>query len=361
VIDGSALMRRLVTRILETDPRLEVVGSARTITDALLRIQYYRPHFVTVEAGVEDEKQTAARAALLELGPQLRAVVVRGNLDERCARLMMEAMTNSPGAIIIPPGVSPAGACAGAGFAEDLLKKLWHGFGETDIRASSPRVPAKREWQRVHTRMVEPRSGIISSSSFASGVGTSLPQALVIGSSTGGPAALLSLLSALPATFSMPILIVQHMPPHFTKLLAERLTKACTLDVVEAEDGMEVAGGRAYIAPGDFHMAVLRRGNKVEVQLTKADPENSCRPAVDVLFRSVAEAYQSASIAIVLTGMGQDGLRGVRTLKQRGVPVLVQDRETSVVWGMPGAIAEAGLADFVLPITEMVPAIMRLL
>ncbi len=124
---------------------------------------------------------------------------------------------------------------------------------------------------------------------------------------------------------------------------------------------MEVLPGRGYIAPGGFHMGVTRKLKHVTIQLSEGDLENSCRPAVDFLFRSVAEAYLNASIAVVLTGMGQDGLRGVRALKEKGVPIFVQDRESSVVWGMPGAIAEAGLADDVLPITEIAPKILRLL
>jgi two-component system chemotaxis response regulator CheB len=150
------------------------------------------------------------------------------------------------------------------------------------------------------------------------------------------------------------------MPPHFTRLLAERLSKLCQMPVVEAEQGMIVRPGTMLLAPGDFHMQLVRNANQVEVQLNQEEPVNSCRPAVDVLFESIARTYRGACVAAVLTGMGQDGLRGVRALKDLGSSIVVQDRESSVVWGMPGAIAEAGLADSVLSLDEIVPRLLQL-
>jgi two-component system chemotaxis response regulator CheB len=186
------------------------------------------------------------------------------------------------------------------------------------------------------------------------------PEVLAIGTSTGGPAALSRMLPLLPPDFPLPVVIVQHMPPHFTRLLAERLSKLCQMPVVEAEQGMIVRPGTMLLAPGDFHMQLVRNANQVEVQLNQEEPVNSCRPAVDVLFESIARTYRGACVAAVLTGMGQDGLRGVRALKDLGSSIVVQDRESSVVWGMPGAIAEAGLADSVLSLDEIVPRLLQL-
>jgi two-component system, chemotaxis family, protein-glutamate methylesterase/glutaminase len=185
------------------------------------------------------------------------------------------------------------------------------------------------------------------------------PKVLAIGVSTGGPAALAGLLAACPRDFPLPIVIVQHLPAFFTRLLAERLSLHGGLPVLEAKAGMTVRRGKALLAPGDFHLRLVRRGTEVEVALTQDPPEHSCRPAVDVLFRSLAETYGGAVIAVVLTGMGQDGLLGARLLKSLGASVLVQDRKTSVVWGMPGAIAEAQLADEVLPLDQILPAVLR--
>jgi two-component system chemotaxis response regulator CheB len=184
-------------------------------------------------------------------------------------------------------------------------------------------------------------------------------EVVAIGVSTGGPNALADLFSSLPANFAKPILIVQHMPAIFTRLLAERLKSRTGFDVVEATDGMLVAPGRAIIAAGDYHMRLERQGTQVRVRLDQGAPENSCRPAVDVLFRSVERVYGGTAIAVILTGMGQDGLRGAEQLKRSGAMILAQDNKSSVVWGMPGAIAEAGLADAVLDLHAIVPAILR--
>jgi two-component system, chemotaxis family, protein-glutamate methylesterase/glutaminase len=162
-----------------------------------------------------------------------------------------------------------------------------------------------------------------------------------------------------PASFPLPILIVQHMPPLFTRLLADRLQKQTPLKVLEGREGDIVQGGTIYVAPGDYHMRVRRQGDQVVIALDQAPPENSCRPAVDVLFRSVQEVYGGRVVSVVLTGMGQDGLRGVEGLKGAGAPVIVQDEASSVVWGMPGAVARANLADAIVGLDEIVPEILR--
>ncbi len=355
VVDGSPLMRRLLTRILDADPRLEVVGAARSVADALARFEFFRPDLVLLDPDARSKEQPAALEALGGLDGHIRRVT-RTAIDERCARLTMEALQDPATALAEPADSSSSNSCKGENFAADLLKQVWHATHQSGARPTvnsgqtaldSVPVSAPRHHTISHSRYPSPRA--------------SYPQALVIGSSTGGPAALGIMLSALPSDFALPVLIVQHMPPSFTKMLADRLTKTCCMPFVEAEDGMEVLAGRGYIAPGGFHMGVTRKLKQVTIQLSEGDAENSCRPAVDFLFRSVAEAYLNASIAVVLTGMGQDGLRGVRALKEKGVPVFVQDRESSVVWGMPGAVAEAGLADYILPITEIAPKILRLL
>ncbi len=181
---------------------------------------------------------------------------------------------------------------------------------------------------------------------------------VAIGSSTGGPAALGQLIPALPADFPSPIVVVQHMPPVFTGLLAERLSEQTSLEVREAKDGDDLKPGLILIAPGDHHLVVTRRGKSVE--LDRGPPENSCRPAVDVLFRSVAEQLGKRALGVVLTGMGKDGLLGAESMRKKGATILVQDEESSVVWGMPGFVAKAGLADSVLSISGLRDEISRL-
>jgi two-component system chemotaxis response regulator CheB len=185
------------------------------------------------------------------------------------------------------------------------------------------------------------------------------PAIVAIGASTGGPNALALLLPALPASFPVPIVIVQHMPPLFTRLLADRLAGKSAIGVSEAVPGELLQPGRAYIAPGDWHLIVERTASGVRVGTHQGPPENSCRPAVDVLFRSCMAAYHAQVLGVVLTGMGHDGLRGSEAIYEAGGQILAQDAGTSVVWGMPGFVAQAGIADQVLPLTEVGGEIVR--
>jgi two-component system, chemotaxis family, protein-glutamate methylesterase/glutaminase len=188
---------------------------------------------------------------------------------------------------------------------------------------------------------------------------TSRVDLVAIGASTGGPNALADVFAALPADFPVPIVVVQHMPPKFTQMLAERLTKNSKIPTVEARSGLGLEPGKAWIAPGDHHLVVAREGVGVRTRVHQEPPENSCRPAVDPLLRSVANLYGPNSLAVILTGMGQDGLRGSEAIRAAGGQVLVQDEATSVVWGMPGYVARAGLADKVLPLNLLAGEILR--
>jgi two-component system chemotaxis response regulator CheB len=182
---------------------------------------------------------------------------------------------------------------------------------------------------------------------------------VAVGVSTGGPNALAEFLPALPGDFPVPVVIVQHMPPVFTKLLAERLEARANIKVEEGAPGQAVKAGHAFIAPGNYHMIVRREEGSVRIQTNQEPPENSCRPAVDVLFRSVAGTYGAGALGVVMTGMGQDGLRGSERIREAGGQVFVQDEGTSVVWGMPGFVANAGLADRVLPLQQLGSEIVR--
>ncbi|MFB9324142.1 CheB methylesterase domain-containing protein, partial [Cryptosporangium minutisporangium] len=173
---------------------------------------------------------------------------------------------------------------------------------------------------------------------------------IAIGCSTGGPDALAKVVHGFPKDLPVPVVVVQHMPPIFTKMFADRLDRASAVKVVEATADTSLTAGTVYIAPGDKHLEVIRRGTSVVTKLHEGPPENSCRPAVDPLFRSVASVYGAHALTVVLTGMGQDGKKGCEVLARVGSEIVVQDEETSVVWGMPGAVAAAGLADAVVPL-----------
>ena len=182
---------------------------------------------------------------------------------------------------------------------------------------------------------------------------------LASGVSTGGPNALAAIIPLLPADLPVPVVIVQHMPPMFTRLLSERLDQQSKLTVREAQGGEPLVPGTVYIAQGDYHLTVERRGTRVYTALNQNPQENSCRPAVDVLFRSVAEVYKSSAFGVILTGMGQDGLRGSEDIRREGGIVFAQDEESSVVWGMPGFVARAGLAERIVPLGSMATEIAR--
>ncbi|MEM9691580.1 MAG: CheB methylesterase domain-containing protein, partial [Myxococcota bacterium] len=176
------------------------------------------------------------------------------------------------------------------------------------------------------------------------------PQILAIGSSTGGPNALAQVIRDLGDDWPLPVVVTQHMPPKFTAMLAQRLDKLTALEVKEAEDGDALQPGRVLVAKGDYHLTFVNEGSAIYARLSKTAPEHSCRPAVDVMLRSLMSIYGNRILAVILTGMGQDGCASSAALYQRGGRVIVQDAETSVVWGMPGAVAAAGIADQVLPV-----------
>jgi two-component system chemotaxis response regulator CheB len=185
------------------------------------------------------------------------------------------------------------------------------------------------------------------------------PTAVVIGTSTGGPNALVEVLAHLPASFPVPILVVQHMPATFTRLLAQRINSKCALEVVESSDGGIVTPGRVIIARGGVHLVVAREGGHVVTRDSSAAPENSCRPAVDVLFRSAAALWGSGLLAVVMTGMGHDGLVGAQEVCQRGGAVITQDEASSVVWSMPGSVATTGLSSESVPLSQIASVLGR--
>jgi two-component system, chemotaxis family, protein-glutamate methylesterase/glutaminase len=269
---------------------------------------------------------------------QLR-VIMFSTLTERGAAVTMEALTL--GADDYVTKASGEGSLDGSmtRLREELvpkIKQFFHLPRQSGSRTEPAHAPAASLLQRVR------------------------PKVVVIGVSTGGPTALGAILPELPAGFPLPVLVVQHMPPLFTRLLAERLHSTCRLPVEEAKQGAPVEAGKILIAPGDFHLKVASSGGRALVCLDQSPPLNSCRPAVDALFASIGEVYGGAAIAVILTGMGQDGLRGVEILKAQGATVLAQDEASSVVWGMPGAVVNAGLADRVLALDQVVPEILRM-
>lgn len=343
VVDDSVVIRRLVAHALEQDATIDVVGAAANGVIALERIPQLKPDVLTLDVEMPEMDGLEVLRRVRRDHPHLR-VIMFSTLTERGAEVTLEAL--SLGADDYVTKASNAGSLDRSlvRLQEELIPKIKQFFFMP--RAAHPIAPP----QPLPAIPAPPKQRAAAVR----------PKTLLIGVSTGGPQALARILPQLPAGFPLPVLVVQHMPPLFTRLLADRLDSTCQLAVKEAGNGELVTPGKVLLAPGDFHMKVAANGNGAQVCLDQSPPLNFCRPAVDALFTSSSDVYGGAAIVAILTGMGQDGLRGAQILRAKGATVLAQDEASSVVWGMPGAIVQAGAADFVLPLDRIVPEILRL-
>jgi two-component system chemotaxis response regulator CheB len=347
IVDDSAVMRSLLRSVLLSDPGLEVAGTAADGASALECLRLGRPDLIVldVEMPVMDGLVTLRE---LRARNHTMPVIMCSSLTQRGARVTIEALASGASDYVAKPSGQAGRESATRALAQELIPKIRALTGHLQARPAVAAVP------RTMLPMAPAPTPAPQS--------PAKPLVLAIGVSTGGPAALDVLLPELPAGFSLPVLIVQHMPEVFTRLLAERLSRRCGLRVSEAAEGMPATAGSIYIARGNWHMEALpatRPGAPATIHLTQDPPENHCRPAVDTLFRSTARVYGSGVLAVVLTGMGYDGLAGSRIIREQGGSVLAQDQATSTVWGMPGAVAQAGLAYKVLPLAAIAPEILR--
>ncbi len=415
MVDDSLVIRRAITNLLTEDPDIEVIGHAANGVIALTKIAELHPDVVTldVEMPIMDGLETLRH--LKKNGSNL-PIIMCSTLTERGAMATLDALALGASCYVTKPHTSGSINESLDTLRRDLLPKVkaLGGHHRTFHKKAAPseaqpstkalpasiapkaapsstvpltmpvgrpasKAPAPGALQaqapKQKTIAAEERSSHSPAIRLQENVGRPIPASayvppprtgpparvdmVVIGVSTGGPNALATVLPALPKGLAVPILIVQHMPPVFTKLVAERLNAQCALEVCEATDGQPVTNGHIYIAPGDFHLHVERKGEKSFIRLSQSPPENFCRPAADVLFRSAVETYGSGILAVVLTGMGSDGMLGSEAIRKAGGQVIVQDAETSVVWGMPGSVADRGLADAILPIRDIAHDIVR--
>lgn len=353
IVDDSTVMRSLLRSVVCSDAGLEVAGTAADGESALRIIETVRPDLILLDVempvmdGLLTLKQLRARGNRMP-------VIMCSSLTQRGAKVTIEALAGGASDYVTKPAGQSSRDEAMHTLAQDLIPK---------IHALTRPVPMSQQPQPIFPGAPRVPSALPFAPQQKHHPVSSSPAVLAIGVSTGGPAALDILLPALPANFPLPVLIVQHMPELFTKLFAERLDGRCPLRVREAVEGAPVGPGTIYIARGNWHMEVLaasRAGLPYTLHLNQGPLENHCRPAVDTLFRSVASIYGSGVLAVVLTGMGSDGLSGCRTIREQGGTVLAQDRATSTVWGMPGVVANAGLAHSVLPLNDIAPEILRI-
>src|SRR5262249_51671228 len=340
IVDDSAVIRRVVTGELSTDPQIEVVGTAANGAIALAKMTQVNPDLVIldIEMPEMDGLETLRR---LRAGFPRIPVIMFSALTEPGAPATLDALTLAP----IDYFTKPGGASGLDESRRVIREELAPAIKEICKRpATTAGVPAVTRPAATDRPPRQPPGRV---------------DVVAFGVSTGGPNALAEGFRSLPIDLPVPILIAQHMPPTFTRLLAERLTPNTPIPVQEARGGDSLVPGGACIATGNYHLTVVRDGPNVKTRLNQDPPENSCRPAVDPLFRSVAEVYGRNCLAVVLTGMGQDGLRGCEAIREKGGQVVVQDEVTSIVWGMPGAVARAGLADQILPLAMIGSEIVR--
>ena len=348
IVDDSAVMRSLLRSVVSTDSALEVAGTASDGLSALNALTVIQPDLVLLDVempvmdGLETLKQMRERAPRLP-------IIMCSALTQRGAQVTIESLASGASDYVAKPAGQASREAATQALAAELIPK---------IRALTMRRPVPFAARRpgLFPAPAAPRLATLRASSAA-------PAAVVIGVSTGGPAALDVILPALPASFPLPVFVVQHMPDLFTRQLAERLNSRCALGVREAEEGMSVRAGQIYIARGNWHMKLVAgaaAGHPHTLHLDQDPPENHCRPSVDVLYRTAAQAYGGSLLAVMLTGMGHDGLAGTRILHNLGATIVAQDEATSAVWGMPGAIVHEGLAHTVLPLRQIAAEILRL-
>lgn len=343
VVDDSVVVRKIVTDVLSEDPGIEVVGTAVNGKVAVQKFEHLKPDLITMDIEMPEMNGIEAVRAIRATRSRV-PIVMFSTLTERGASATLDALSAGANDYVTKPANVGSVGQSMDSVREQLIPR---------IRALTGRPPAAAPVRAAAPAPVAPRPAPRTGPRTAPGV-------LVIGSSTGGPEALAKVVPHLPASFPVPVLLVQHMPPVFTRQFAQRLDRLSALRVVEAVDGTPLQPGTVHLAPGDHHLVIRAdRAGQLTTALNQDPAENFCRPAVDPLFRSAVSAYGAGVLAVVLTGMGSDGRNGAGEIRTAGGTVLVQDQATSVVWGMPGAIAQAGLADEVLPLDRIAEAIHR--
>jgi two-component system chemotaxis response regulator CheB len=346
VVDDSVVVRRMVSDTLSADPQLEVVGAAANGKIALARVLQVNPDVVILDVEMPEMDGLETLRRLRQTHPFL-PVIMFSTVTLRGAVATLDALSLGANDYVTKP--------ANVGGAHQAISQI-NAQLIPKIKIFCAKAAGLNFTLSTRSLMPAPPRSKPPAAPFRAAARV---EVVAIGVSTGGPNALAVVLPVIPADFPVPVVIVQHMPPLFTKLLAERLGAKAQIKIAEGAPGQAVQAGQAFIAPGNYHMTVEKRDRGVRIQTNQDPPENSCRPAVDVLFRSVVETYGAGVLGVVMTGMGQDGLRGSERIKEAGGQVLIQDEATSVVWGMPGYVAQAGLADEVLPLQLLGSEIVR--
>jgi len=347
VVDDSVVIRGLLTKILEKGGDITVVASAANGEQAIKALDRYDIEVIVLDIEMPVMGGMTALPLLLERDPKLQ-IIIASTLSLKNAEVSLRALS-SGAADYIPKPTATSDVGSSGDFGRELLEKV-RGLGNR--RRSKPVVTKAVAGTKSAVKK-EKDGGLYGNAPIVlRKPSLDVPQVLAIGSSTGGPQALFTVLENL-GKFGLPIFITQHMPPTFTAILAAHIARISEIPCAEAVDGERVEAGKAYMAPGGFHMVVEKNVQGKCIRLLQTSPENFCRPAVDPMLRSLAELYGSRVLALILTGMGRDGSKGCEKIVAAGGTVVAQDEATSVVWGMPGAVATTGLCSTVLPLVEI--------
>jgi len=379
VVDDAVVIRGLLTRWLGDDKGLKVVSSHRNGKLAVDDIEKSNPDVVVLDIEMPEMDGMTALPLMLAKKRDL-VVIMASTLTRRNAEISLKALSLGA-ADYVPKPESNSEVTTSVDFRRELIEKV-KALGARAIRMRGPARTMRAETRAGKTtqpvRPVSARPATDTRASFRGAAqpaaaaaapkfktrpySSARPRILAVGSSTGGPQALQEMMKEVGTAMNdVPVVITQHMPPTFTSILAEHLGKAALRPSKEGEDGEILMPGNIYVAPGGKHMIIEKDGGAVKIRLTDGPPVNFCKPAVDPLFDSVAKVYGSASLAVILTGMGHDGADGVKTIASGGGSIITQDEATSVVWGMPGAAAATGMCCEILPLNQIGPKVSRVL
>ncbi|HEX3352153.1 MAG TPA: chemotaxis response regulator protein-glutamate methylesterase [Terriglobales bacterium] len=338
VVDDSVVIRKLLCDTLSKDPELEVLASAGDGRIALAKISQLHPDLITLDVEMPVMNGLETLVEIRKLYPRM-PVIMFSTLTERGAAATLDALSLGASDYATKPNNTGSQALAIEAIRAELIPKIKAlCIGALPkLRTLPPPRPPVRVRAPLNRRV----------------------EIVAIGTSTGGPNALADVLPRFAKDFPVPIVVVQHMPPIFTRMLAERLASKSAIPVEEGRVGALLSPGHSWIAPGNFHMAVARAGVNWRIELNQDPPEHSCRPSVDVLFRSVAAVCRANVLGVVMTGMGSDGVLGAQHIRAAGGEVIIQDEASAVVWGMPGLVHAAGEADGVYPLDQLALEITR--
>ncbi len=387
VVDDSSVVRGLLTRLLEQQPDIQVVSSVSDGQMAVNALRRQPVDVIILDIEMPRMDGLTALPMLLEARPEVQ-VIVASTLTEKNAEISLQALERGAADYLTKPSSTHGGSMDT--FNRQLVEKVIAlGYANRDHpRPAMPAVPPRKitpspdykpsarpsgRQYRPSVRPVRPKVRVVERKAkdasqekitpilskavpkeiVLRAAGKARPRIIAIGSSTGGPQALFKVLGEIGQELSVPVMITQHMPPTFTKILAEHIARASGVPCKEAEDGDVLEAGQIYVAPGDYHMLLGIRNDRPTIRIDQGAPVNFCRPAVDPMFSSIVEIYGSGTLALILTGMGQDGMMGAREITDAGGTLIAQDESTSVVWGMPGAVATRGLCSAVLPLENI--------